>query len=175
MLCEPLGFVSCLLPSPPPAPPALPSELLIIVWGLFFIATREESEPKMMARDFGKVVQPVKKIVRRRRSLSVDSAPASASRADEEGRPDWERAFRGDSPPNAAALEDGTGAAVAAAGTAAGAGDFPTTPSDKGGSTTNGGNRPHRVSTCFLLLVRVYPTSSRAFSLFAESVLAAVR
>ncbi|CAM9365740.1 unnamed protein product, partial [Ectocarpus fasciculatus] len=27
-------------------------ELLLILWGLFFIATREEREPKMKARDF---------------------------------------------------------------------------------------------------------------------------
>ncbi|CAM9350825.1 unnamed protein product [Ectocarpus fasciculatus] len=68
-------------------------ELLLILWGLFFIATREEREPKMKARDFGKTVQTTKDIVTRRRSLSVDSAPSTTSGVEQ--RPEWEAAFRG--------------------------------------------------------------------------------
>ncbi|CAN0024831.1 unnamed protein product [Ectocarpus sp. 12 AP-2014] len=70
-------------------------ELLLILWGIFFIATREEREPKMKARDFAKTVQATKEIVNRRRSLSVDSAAASTTPAVDQ-RPQWEAAFRGD-------------------------------------------------------------------------------
>ncbi|CAM9747341.1 unnamed protein product [Ectocarpus sp. 8 AP-2014] len=70
-------------------------ELLLILWGLFFIATREEREPKMKARDFAKTARTTKELVTRRRSLSVDSAAASTTSAVEQ-RPQWEAAFRGD-------------------------------------------------------------------------------
>ncbi|CAM9809602.1 unnamed protein product [Ectocarpus sp. 4 AP-2014] len=71
-------------------------ELLLVLWGLFFIATREEREPKMKARDFAKTARTTKEIVTRRRSLSVDSAAASTTSAAVEQRPQWEAAFRGD-------------------------------------------------------------------------------
>ncbi|CAM9132934.1 unnamed protein product [Ectocarpus sp. 8 AP-2014] len=45
-------------------------ELLIILWGLLFFATRDDHTPQLRARNF---VQPLKEIVARRRSLSVDS------------------------------------------------------------------------------------------------------
>ncbi|CAM9379792.1 unnamed protein product [Ectocarpus sp. 6 AP-2014] len=70
-------------------------ELLLILWGLFFITTREERGPKMKARDFAKTARTTKELVTRRRSLSVDSAAASATSAVEQ-RPQWEAAFRGD-------------------------------------------------------------------------------
>lgn len=79
------------------------------MWGLFFIATREEKHtPKLKAREF---IQPVKEIIRRR-SLSVDSG-ASASKGEE--RPHWESAFQGNNPPSAPAHGGVTRAGGAAA------------------------------------------------------------
>eukprot|EP00752_Nemacystus_decipiens_P010763 g9579.t1 len=63
-------------------------ELLIVLWGLFFIASRADDTPQLKAREF---IQPVKSIIRRR-SLSVDSG-ISGSTAEE--RPHWEAAYRG--------------------------------------------------------------------------------
>lgn len=78
------------------------AELLLIFWGLLFIATREERErePKLKARNFAKTLQAGKEIVTRRRSLSADSSvpPHQA-----EERPQWESAFQGNNPPAAAA------------------------------------------------------------------------
>lgn len=77
------------------------TELLLIFWGVFFIATREERErePKLKARNFAKTLQTGKEIVTRRRSLSVDSSvpPPQA-----EERPHWESAFQGTNPALAA-------------------------------------------------------------------------
>lgn len=105
-------------------PSRLAAELLIIFWGLFFIASRPDREPQLKARDFGKAVQPVKDIVnRRRRSGSMDSA-ATAPEVDE--RPHWESAFGGETSPP---FPDGD---ARPAGTAA-AGVFPRNPSVSGG------------------------------------------
>ncbi|CAM9883937.1 unnamed protein product [Scytosiphon promiscuus] len=80
-------------------------ELLIIFWGLIFIATRENREPELKARNFAKSIRTGTEIVqRRRRSGSVDVC-ASASRAEE--RPQWEDAYGG-SRPNAAAAVVGS-------------------------------------------------------------------
>ncbi|CAM9626474.1 unnamed protein product [Pylaiella littoralis] len=68
-------------------------ELLIILWSLFFIAVREERQPKLKARDFGKTVQVGKGIVTRRMSSSVDSSTATSSSVEQ--KPAWEPVNRG--------------------------------------------------------------------------------
>ncbi|CAM9884073.1 unnamed protein product [Scytosiphon promiscuus] len=75
-------------------------ELLIVFWGLVFIATGEDREPKLKARNFTKSIRVGRDIITRRRSLSVDSS-ASVSRTGE--RPYWESALRGNQPNSAAA------------------------------------------------------------------------
>jgi len=86
----------CLVFSDLPACYHPASELLLICWGLFFIATRPERET-LKARNFAKSVAKGKEVIRRR-SLSVDSS-ASASR--EEARPQWDSASQGSSNPAA--------------------------------------------------------------------------
>lgn len=106
------------------------SELLILFWGLFFIATRDDT-PQLKARPF---VEPVKEIIRRR-SLSVDSG-ASASQAEE--LPAWESAYGGNGNRTTSA------GITRARGTAAAAG-FPVVPPVNGG-TGSGHNRQRIVS-----------------------------
>ncbi|CAM9884006.1 unnamed protein product [Scytosiphon promiscuus] len=84
-------------------------ELLLVFWGLIFIATRESREPKLKARDFAKSIQVGKEIITKRRSLSVDSS-APASRVEE--RPHWESAYRGSDPPGGGSTSGGYGAAA---------------------------------------------------------------
>lgn len=112
--------------------PTPSSELLVLFWGLFFIATRDDRTPQLRARDF---VQPVKEIIRRR-SLSVDSG-TSASQQEE--RPHWESAYGGNSNHNASSA--GT---TRAGGTAAAAG-FPAMPPVNNG-TSRGRSRRRIVS-----------------------------
>ena len=116
------------------------SELLIVLWGLFFIANSQEDTPKLKAREF---VQPVKEIIRRR-SLSVDSGTTRSTSTAEE-RPHWESAYAGSNPTsNAHALppRGGGGGVTMAGGTAAAAG-FPVIAPVNGGS---GGGHHHRES-----------------------------
>ena len=108
-------------------------ELLIICWGVFFIATRDDHTPRLIARD---LTEPVKKIIRRR-SLSVDSG-TSASQGEE--RPAWESAYRGDSNGNPSA------GATRARGTAAAAG-FPVMPPVNSG--TSSANDRRRIVSVF--------------------------
>ncbi|CAM9538946.1 unnamed protein product [Ectocarpus sp. 4 AP-2014] len=68
-------------------------ELLIVLWGLLFFATREDRTPQLRARNF---VQPLKEVVARRRSLSVDSG---ASIAQPEELPQERPFFEGNQPP----------------------------------------------------------------------------
>lgn len=70
------------------------SELLIILWGLLFFATRENRTPQLRARNF---VQPLKEVVARRRSLSVDSGAAIAQ---PEELPQEKPFFGGNHPPH---------------------------------------------------------------------------
>lgn len=109
------------------------AELLLILWGLFFIATMHDREPKLKARNFVKSIRTGTEVVtRRRRSLSMDSS-ASASRADE--RPYWENEGRG-SHPNTAAPQ-GTAAAVG----------FPVAPFVNGGNDSSASVATRRASS----------------------------
>eukprot|EP00752_Nemacystus_decipiens_P003195 g2956.t1 len=102
-------------------------ELLIVLWGLFFIASRADDAPKLKAREF---IQPVKSIIRRR-SLSVDSGTSGSVT---EERPHWEAAYRGSNPTsNAVPPLPPRGGATMAGGTAAAVG-FPIIAPMNGGS-----------------------------------------
>ncbi|CAB1103830.1 unnamed protein product [Ectocarpus sp. CCAP 1310/34] len=68
-------------------------ELLLVLWGLLFFATRQDRTPQLRARNF---IQPLKEIVARRRSLSVDSG---ASIVQPEELPQERSFFGGNHPP----------------------------------------------------------------------------
>lgn len=118
------------------------SELLLVCWGLFFIATRPDREPKMKARNFTKSVAIGKEIVMRRRSLSVDSAASAASASQAEERPRWDPAYGGSNSSSAAPpLPPRGGGSTKAGGTAAAVGFRIIPPGNggaAGGSTGNG-------------------------------------
>lgn len=90
-------IVGCLLPRcrtpPPPHPPSPPvTELLIVAWGLCFIAALRESTPRLKARNFSAPFVDGKKVItnRLRNHSSRTSGPDS-----EQGheRPHWETAY----------------------------------------------------------------------------------
>lgn len=112
------------------------AELLIILWGLFFIATRHDREPELKARNFAKSLRVGKDIVTRRRSLSVER---SSVRSTEE-RPHWEAAYRGSNPNSTAAATMIAGPFLGSGGTQGGiaaAVGFPTIPPANGGTYTD--------------------------------------
>lgn len=103
----------------PPLPHHVAAELLIVFWGVFFIAKHQEREPKLKARNFTKSINKGAEIVTRRRSLSVDSA-ASASQAEQV--PQWDRAYGGNNPPYVPPAVPPREGATKAGGTAAAVG-----------------------------------------------------
>eukprot|EP00752_Nemacystus_decipiens_P017457 g15651.t1 len=113
-------------------------ELLIVLWGLFFIASRADDAPKLKAREF---IEPVKSIIRRR-SLSVDSGTSGSVT---EERPHWEAAYRGSNPTsNAVPPLPPRGGATMAGGTAAAVG-FPIIAPMNGGSVDDHQRRQSNV------------------------------
>lgn len=80
------GNVEC------PRPPRV-AELLIIVWGLCFIAALGESNPKLKARNFSQSFDQGKMVVTRR--LSIHSSKALSPDVDQtQARVQWEADYR---------------------------------------------------------------------------------
>lgn len=85
------SLARCPLSSPSPL---FASELLVIFWGVCFIATRRSS-PGLKARNFTKSIQRGAEVVaKRKRTLR----PASSIVESDEAQPDWESAFRRSTP-----------------------------------------------------------------------------
>lgn len=92
--------LALLLP-PHPSPPPLVSELLIIGWGVCFMAALRDSTPTMRGRDFSKFLEEGKKAITAR--LRMNSSQASGPDAGESHR----RSQRGTAPGTSTRASDG--------------------------------------------------------------------
>ena len=71
---------------PPPASQLATVELLVLVWGVFFISASRETEPTQKARNFAKSLQRASSMMNKKTSTTQREQPGT----DDEQQPDWD-------------------------------------------------------------------------------------